>query len=93
MIHATAATKVNFEKIIDKYGDYYTKPCEDVVELKTLLDKIKLDQVDPLAFYNIQKELQEEGLAYERARGNINFEENNPLWQNFKRLFSQLHRK
>ncbi len=92
MIHASPSTKAAFEKLIDKYGDYYAKPCESNAALKTLLDKVTIDKHDPLAFHDIHNDMLQEDILCENFKTSIYFEKE-PLWKEFERLFKCTNRK
>lgn len=92
MIHAIATTKADFEKLVDRYGDYYAKPCESVVELKALLEKVTISGPDSNAFHEIEAELLEAGMLNNFENSQIQFE-NEPLWKEFERVFNLYNRK
>lgn len=89
MIHAIPSTRANFDKIIDKYGDSYTKSVDNIDALKELLASVRIESSDLNAYKLVERELGIENISVDEFYSIEPDFESGELWDEFKQLFNQ----
>lgn len=93
MIHAIPSTRANFDKIIDKYGDSYTKSVDNIDALKELLASVRIESSDLNAYKLVERELGIENISVDEFYSIEPDFESGELWDEFKQLFNQSRRR